>query len=144
MIIDIEKILKAKILIVGDNSVSILSIEKLLRVSGYFNIRTSTDLREILQLFKDYQPDLILLDLQMPKFNGYQVIEQLNKVKEDEYLSLIVITANNDQVTRLKALTMGAKDFISKPFDYTEVLIRVRTMLELHCLHNEINEFNKM
>ncbi|TGE39031.1 response regulator [Desulfosporosinus fructosivorans] len=133
-----------KILIIEDNQANISMIEKLLRSSGYFNIMSTSDFGETLKVFKEYKPDLILLDLQMTNIDGFKVIEQLNEVKEDEYLSLVVITANNEQANRLRALTMGAKDFIAKPFDYTEVLMRIRITLEVRFLHAEIKENKRL
>lgn len=139
----IEAILNAKLLIVDDNPSNLLLLEKLLKISGYCNIITTNDSREAASLYLAHKPDLLLLDFRMPHLDGFQVLEQLNQIKEDDYLPVVMITAQNDQEHRLKALEMGAKDFIGKPFDHAEVLMRIKNMLEIRLLHNEAREHNR-
>jgi putative two-component system response regulator len=143
MKINTDSISRARILIVDDNSVNILLLEKLLKMSGYSNIMSTTDSRETLSLYREHYPDLILMDLRMPYLDGFEVMEQLNAVKEDDFLPIIAITAYNDQEHKLKALTLGAKDFIGKPFDYAEVLMRIKNILEIRLLNNEIKQNNR-
>lgn len=140
IVINLEEFLHAKILIVDDNLANILLLEKLLQKFGYAKIKKTTDSRETLKLYLSYQPDLLLLDLKMPNLDGFQVLEQLSQVKGDDYLSVVAITAQDDQEYRLRALKMGAKDFITKPFDHAEILIRIRNMLEMRLLHKKVKE----
>lgn len=136
---------KSKILIVDDSPTNVLLLEKLLRINHYENFRSLTDSRKVLKTYISYRPDLILLDLRMPFLDGFQVLEQLRAMadKDDtEYISVIVITAQNDQDTRLRALELGAKDYIEKPFNHTEVIMRIRNLLEIRLLHNQIKENN--
>lgn len=139
----LDRIPNALILIVDDNPVNVLLLERMLRVSGFKNIKTCTDSREVLSLYQIIKPDLLLLDLRMPHMDGYEVLELLNEVKQDDYLSVIVITAQDDKEHRLKALQLGAKDFIGKPFDHSEVLMRIRNLLEIRLLHKEVREYNR-
>lgn len=133
---------QSKILIVDDNPSNVLLLEKMLNIYGYNNIKTLTDSRDVIELYIGYQPDILLLDLKMPYFDGFQILEQLNKIKEDDYLPVIIITAQNDKENCIKALKLGAKDFIGKPFDAAEVMMRIRNMLEIRLLHNEIQKNN--
>jgi putative two-component system response regulator len=139
----IECKLSPRLLIVDDNYSNVLLLEKMLKIHGYENIKTSTDSREVLNLYKTYRPDLILLDLRMPYLDGFQVMDQLNSVKEDDYLPVIMISAENDKEYRLKALESGAKDFITKPFDHAEVIMRIRNMIQIRMLHNEVKNHNR-
>ncbi|RYD01921.1 hypothetical protein N752_27745 [Desulforamulus aquiferis] len=135
-----DNILNASILIVDDNPSNILLLQRLLTISGYRNIKSTTKSIEVLDLYKTYQPDLLLMDLRMPPPDGFEIIEQLNRIKGDDYLPVIIITAQNDQECRLKALKIGAKDFIAKPFDHAEILMRIKNMLEMRLLHKEVRD----
>lgn len=141
--INSESLLKAKILIVDDNAANISLLEKLLKMSGYRNIISTTDPRQTVPIYIEFEPDLLLLDLRMPNLNGFQVMEQLNEINRQDFFPIITITAQDDQEHRLKALSLGAKDFIAKPFDYAEVLMRIKNMLEIRILHNEARENNR-
>jgi len=132
----------AKILIVDDHPANLLLLEKLLVISGFHNIKTTTDSRETLELYTKFKPDLLLLDFRMPYLDGFQVMEQLNSYKEDDYLPIVMITAQDDREHRLKALKTGAKDFIVKPFDHAEVIMRIRNNLEIRLLYNEVRLHN--
>lgn len=138
-----DKQRKPRILIVDDNSTNILVLEKMLKIYGYDDIKTLTDSREVVETYISYSPDILLLDLKMPYLDGFQVLEQLNRVKMDDYIPVIVITAQSDKESRMKALKMGAKDFIVKPFDSAEIMMRIANMLEIRMLHNKVLENNK-
>ncbi|NLI91615.1 MAG: response regulator [Peptococcaceae bacterium] len=138
-----EDIFNAKILIVDDHQANILLLAKLLKVSGYRNMKTITDSRETVRYYLEYQPDLILLDYKMPYLDGFQVLELLNEVKGEDYLSVVIVTAQNDLEHRILGLEKGAKDFISKPFDHAEVLNRIHNMLEIRLLHNQVKRQNQ-
>jgi len=130
-------------LIIDDNYANILLLKKLLNISNYFNIIATTFPTEALDLCREEKPDLMLLDLRMPVMDGFQVLEQLRKENLDEFLPVLVITAQNDQDNCIKAFNLGAKDFIGKPFDQAEVLMRIRNMLEIRLLHKEMKEHNR-
>jgi len=134
----------SKILIVDDMASNVFLLEQLLIINGFSNIVKLTDSREVLNTFIAIKPDLVLLDLKMPHLDGFEILEQLNAISADDYLSVIVITAQSDKENRLKALQMGAKDFIGKPFDHAEVIMRVTNMLEIRMLHNAAKESNRL
>jgi adenylate cyclase len=129
-------ILNGKILIVDDLEANIILLERMLRGAGYTAIETSSDPNRVSELHIKNRYDLILLDLQMPGMDGFQVMEQLKQIETDGYLPVLVITAQPEK--KLRALQAGAKDFISKPFETAEVLARVRNMLEVRLLHREM------
>ncbi|WP_354685701.1 adenylate/guanylate cyclase domain-containing protein [Cupriavidus necator] len=133
--ISLNEILAAKILIVDDLEANVLLLEHMLRGAGYLCIASTTDARAVCELHSQNHYDLILLDLQMPGMDGFQVMEALAEVEADSYLPVIVVTANPNH--KLRALRAGAKDFVSKPFELPEVLMRVRNMLEVRLLHKE-------
>jgi adenylate cyclase len=128
-------ILKGKILIVDDLEANVNLLERMLRSAGYVSITSTMDPRAVCELHRIIRYDLILLDLQMPEMDGFEVMEGLKKIETDGYLPVLVITAQPDH--KLRALKSGAKDFISKPFDLAEVLVRVHNMLEVRLLHLE-------
>ncbi|MHB8654068.1 MAG: adenylate/guanylate cyclase domain-containing protein [Terriglobia bacterium] len=128
-------ILHSKILIVDDQEINIILLEQMLRGAGYASITTTTDPSEVCALHLKNHFELILLDLQMPGVDGFQVMEGLKEIEMGGYLPVLVITAQPDH--KLRALKNGAKDFISKPFDLAEVLIRVYNMVEVRLLHLE-------
>ncbi len=129
------EILNGKILIVDDLAPNVALLEQMLRRAGYVNITTTTDSSAVCELHLVHHYDLILLDLMMPGMDGFQVMENLKEIEQGSYLPVLVITAQPDQ--KLRALKAGAKDFVSKPFDLGEVLIRVHNMLEVRLLHQE-------
>jgi CheY-like chemotaxis protein len=128
-------ILKASILIVDDQEASVSLLEQMLRGAGYVSIASTRDPHEVCELHRKNRYDLILLDLQMPGLDGFQVMEGMKEIETGSYLPVLVITAQPDH--KLRALKAGAKDFVSKPFDLAEVLIRVYNMLEVRLLHLE-------
>src|ERR1039458_2681440 len=107
----------------------------MLRGAGYDSIASTRNPREVAELHKKNRYDLILLDLQMPGRDGFEVMESLKKIESGGYLPVLVITAQPNH--KLRALKAGAKDFVSKPFDLAEVLARVNNMLEIRLLHME-------
>ena len=136
-----SEILNASILIVDDQESNILLLKETLNDTGYKNITTTMDPREVFSLHTAHHYDLILLDLQMPEMDGFEVMEQLKKIGTDPYLPVLVITAQPDH--KLRALAAGAKDFIAKPFDLVEVQTRIHNMLEVRLLHNKLDNYNK-
>ena len=132
----------AKVLIVDDQEVNILLLDRMLRSAGYDSIRSTMNSSEVCELHRKNRYDLILLDLQMPGMDGFQVMEGLKEIEPDGYLPVLVITAQPDH--KLRALQIGAKDFISKPFELAEVFARVYNMLEVRLLQNELRNYNNV
>ncbi|HEV8382111.1 MAG TPA: adenylate/guanylate cyclase domain-containing protein, partial [Gemmatimonadales bacterium] len=138
--LEASEILKAKILIVDDLPANVLLLERMLSGAGYASVTSTLDPHAVHGLHEKNRYDLIVLDLQMPGMDGFQVMEGLKDLEQDGYLPVLVITAQPDH--KLRALRAGAKDFISKPFDVAEVLTRVHNMLEVRLLHVEIRRKN--
>jgi serine phosphatase RsbU (regulator of sigma subunit) len=135
-------ILNAKVLIVDDQKANVLLLERMLRMAGYVSIESTTDPNEVCELHRKNRYALILLDLQMPGTDGFQVMEGLKEIEEDGYLPVLVITAQPDH--KLRALQAGAKDFVSKPFDLAELRARVHNILEVRLLHLETKNYSKV
>src|ERR1043166_574936 len=133
-------ILNASGLIVDDKEANVLLLEQLLRGAGYARIASTMDPRAVCALHRDNHYDLILLDLQMPGMDGFAVMEDLKAIEPDGYIPVLAITAQPDHKRR--ALEAGAKDFVSKPFDLAEVLLRVHNLLEVRLLYRQIEEDN--
>ncbi|GLH73409.1 hypothetical protein GETHLI_19110 [Geothrix limicola] len=134
-------ILLGKILIVDDQEANVALLEQMLRGAGYTNVSMTRDSARVCELHLIHHYDLILLDLQMPGMDGFQVMENLKQVETEGYLPVLVITAQPGH--KVRALKAGAKDFISKPLDLAEVLIRVHNMLEVRLLHMETKQLYK-
>ena len=117
-------ILNASILIVDDEEPNVLLLERTLRGAGYTSIAFTMNPHKVCELYRKNRYDLILLDIQMPGMDGFQVMEGLKEIETDDYLPVLVITAQPGQ--KLRALQAGAKDFISKPFDLAEVRARLQ------------------
>jgi len=122
-----------KILIVDDEPANVLLLEMMLRRAGYKAVTSTMDSSQVCDLHRANHYDLILLDLQMPGLDGFQVMEGLKAFESDGYLPVLVIAAQSGH--ELRALNAGARDFISKPFSLAEVLVRVRNQLEVRLLH---------
>ncbi|RZA09859.1 MAG: response regulator [Moraxellaceae bacterium] len=133
-------ILNASILIVDDQVVNVQLLEQLLSESGYTNLSATMNPKDVCALHQKYNFDLILLDIQMPEMDGFQVMECLKAEGLDSYLPVIVLTAQPNH--KLTALKSGAKDFISKPFDIIEVKTRIHNMLEVRLLHKKLAQYN--
>lgn len=127
------EILNASILIVDDLDAHVQLLEQKLTSAGYTSVTSTMNPGEVCELHRKHHYDLILLDLQMPGMDGFQVMESLKEIEADSYLPVLVITTEPNH--KLRALTAGAQDFISKPFDLDEVLMRVHNMLEVRLLH---------
>lgn len=134
-------ILAARILIVDDQESNVSLLERLLSESGYTEVASTMKPEEVCALHRKHAYDLILLDLQMPGMDGFQVIEALKANLADGYLPVLVITAQPGH--KLRALQSGARDFISKPFDLVEVRTRIRNMLEVRLLYKKLENYSK-
>ncbi|SEO72073.1 response regulator [Nitrosovibrio sp. Nv6] len=134
-------ILNAKILIVDDQEANVRLLEQMLSDAGYTRIASTMNPRDVSGLYRRNQYDLILLDLQMPGMDGFQVLEALKEIAPEDYLPVLVITAQPGH--KLRALQAGAKDFVSKPFDLIEVQTRIHNMLEVRLLYKQLENYNK-
>src|SRR5579872_3037001 len=128
-------ILNASILVVDDKQANVLLLERMLRSAGYTSVASTMIPHQVCELHRQNRYSLILLDLQMPGMDGFQVIEALKQIETETYLPVLVITAQPDH--KLRALQAGARDFVSKPLDLAEVLMRVHNMLEVRLLNRE-------
>jgi two-component system cell cycle response regulator len=135
-------ILHGKVLIVDDQRVNVLLLERILSGAGYVSVTSTMNPCEVCELHSRNRYDLILLDLVMPGTDGFQIMEGLKEIETDGYLPVLAVTA--DPAHKLRALQCGAKDFISKPFDLAEVLMRVHNMLEVRLLHEAARNHGKM
>jgi CheY-like chemotaxis protein len=136
------EILKANILIVDDQKSNVDLLEQLLQEAGYINVASTTNSLEVGALHRKGSYDLILLDLQMPGMDGFQLMEALKTNTTESYLPVIAITAQPGH--KVRALQCGAKDFVSKPFDVIEVRTRIYNMLEVRLLYNKIKNYNEL
>jgi|WetSurMetagenome_2_1015567.scaffolds.fasta_scaffold18602_2 two-component system, cell cycle response regulator len=135
-------ILDAAILIVDDQEASVRLLEQMLCRAGYTRVTSTMDPYAVCAMHRDKSYDLILLDLLMPGMDGFQVMEGLKAIETDGYLPVLVITTQPGH--KLRALQAGAKDFISKPFNLAEALMRVHNMLEVRLLHEAARNYGRM
>jgi len=142
MMVSAPDILNASILIVDDQKSNVSLLEQLLSETGYARVVSTMDPHEVCELHRKNRYDLILLDLQMPGMDGFQVMEGLKAIETDGYLPVLVITAQPGH--KLRALQAGAKDFIGKPFDLAEVQMRIHNMLEVRLLYKKLDSYNKV
>ena len=131
----------AKILIVEDNQENIDLLHFFLKPQGY-ELITVMDGEKALEMVAKDIPDIILLDIMLPKVDGFQVCERLKKDEKTKYIPIIMITALKDMKDKLKALEMGADDFITKPFENVELLARVKSLLRIKSYHDELEQKN--
>ena len=136
------EILNANVLIVDDQQSNVQLLEEILGDAGYTRVSSTMDAHVVAALHREHRYDLILLDLKMPGMDGFQVMEALKAIEPESYIPVLVITAEPGH--KLRALLAGAKDFISKPFDVTEVKTRIHNMLEVRLLHRKLDDYNKL
>jgi len=141
MMLNAADILNASILIVDDQKANVQLIEQLLGEAGYTRVTSTMRSQEVCARHRQNNYDLILLDLQMPGMDGFQVMESLKTDDADSYLPVIVLTAQPGH--KLRALQAGAKDFISKPLDLVEVKTRIHNMLEVRLLYKRLEGYNR-
>jgi two-component system sensor histidine kinase/response regulator len=136
---------KANILIVDDQEANIDVLEGFLEMQGYLHIKTTTDPRQVVTLLETFQPDVILLDLSMPYMNGFEVMEELKKILPDHILlPILVLTADITSEAKIRALSGGASDFLTKPFDLLEVGLRIKNLLYSSYLQQQLQNQNKI
>ena len=138
-----EKLSAARIVIVDDEPANVRLLERILQHAGYTDLTSTTDPREALALCKETEPDLILLDLHMPHVDGFGVMAELRPLIVDgNYLPVLILTADITPEAKQRALSGGAKDFLTKPFDPPEVLLRIKNLLDTRLLHLQLQNQN--
>ena len=130
----------ARVLVVDDQEANVSLLVRLLRGAAYSSIGSTTDPRKVYGLHRKNPYDLILLDVEMPGMDGFQVMDGLREIETGSYLPVLMITAEPEH--KLRALREGAKDFVSKPINSAEVLMRVFNLLEVRLLYQQLNEKN--
>ncbi len=141
-IVDNQEILKKRILAIDDEEANVLLLANVLEREGYTDIHCITDPEKALDSYIVLSPDLVLLDLMMPKIDGFQLLEAFSRHdKPDEFRPVLVLTADTTLQTRRRALALGAKDFVSKPFDVIEVALRISNLLETRILYERLKQF---
>jgi len=132
--VDQDALLKSRILIVDDKPANIALLDVILQGAGYTNVQSVSDPRLVRELHLKWRFDIILLDIRMPHMSGFDVMKELWEINEDDYLPVLVLSAQSDNDTRDRALEMGARDFVTKPFERVEVLNRIKNILEVRHL----------
>jgi putative two-component system response regulator len=134
----------ARILVVDDQEPNVRVLERMLAREGYKNVRSTQDPTEVVPLFREFEPDLMLLDLHMPNWEGLQILEELQgMVPAERFPPVLMLTGDLTQPARNAALRFGAKEFVTKPFDVTEVLLRIHNLLERRSLQLEVDRLRK-
>jgi DNA-binding response OmpR family regulator len=128
---------------VDDERSMVRLLEQLLAHAGYKNLRGTIEPREVLQLCDELQPDLIMLDLRMPHVDGIEVLRQLKRRRAETYLPVLVLTADVTRESKRASLEAGASDFVTKPFEQTELLLRVRNLIDMRFLHRDLRRQNE-
>lgn len=137
----LDTLLQAKILIVDDDINNVRLLQDILRVNGFTDVKGTDDPRGVISLFIEYDPDLVILDLNMPHVNGFELLNMMQPlVEEMDYLPVLVVTAEHSYDARRQALTNGASDFLTKPFLADEVYVRITNMLRLRHRTNFLKE----
>jgi putative two-component system response regulator len=136
---DLSQFAKMKILIIDDGPANVALLEALLAESGYSRIASVTDSSTALDVCASFDPDLILLDLMMPPPDGFTILESLRSETGRTFLPIIILTADVNDETRRRALRAGATDFLLKPFDHLEVILRIANVLETRRLHLQLD-----
>ena len=134
----------ARLLIIDDEDANIEILERILTRAGFTRIVTSNDSRQATALYVEHRPDLILLDLHMPHMDGLEVMDQLNEIAEASYLPILILSGDLTPEARRDALSRGAKDFVNKPFQQDELLLRIKTLLETRFLYIQIQSQNQL
>ncbi|MDH5217635.1 MAG: response regulator, partial [Gammaproteobacteria bacterium] len=141
-----QTIKSASILVVDDQPANVKLLQKSLELDGYRDISVTTIPAEGVEMFREKRHDLVLLDLNMPEIDGFKVMEIMREIidEDEDFLPVIVLTAQTDRDSRLRALELGARDYLTKPFDRIELGTRIRNMLEVRLMHKQIRDQNRL
>src|SRR5687768_5536577 len=133
----------SRILLVDDLIANVSLLENILNRLAYKQIRNLTDPLQVAAVVEEWKPDIIVLDLAMPNLNGFKVMEQLrNQISKEDWIPILVLTADTDPGTKRKALAAGATEFLAKPFDSSEIVLRIRNLLLMRILRAELQNQN--
>lgn len=134
-----EDLLASRLLLVDDQPANLRLLEELLAREGFVNVVSTTEPQRVLDLYVAFDPDLVLLDLMMPGMDGYAVLDQLARRRAlYDFRPILVLTADATSEAKRRALSLGAKDFLTKPFDAIEVMLRVWNLLETRALYKRL------
>ena len=140
-LIERHEILERRVLAIDDEEANVMLLRSLLEREGYTDVHCLTQSLEAMDSYIDLQPDLVLLDLMMPEVDGFQLLEAFGRHDNaDEFRPVLVLTADTTTQARRRALALGAKDFVSKPFDVVEVALRIANLLETRILYQRLRE----
>jgi PleD family two-component response regulator len=140
--VDTAALRAARILIVDDEEANVVLLEQMLSREGYVNVASTTDSSQVVGLCLAAPPDLVLLDLVMPSPDGFEVMEELRGAVKQSWFPILVLTADASQETKQRALAGGAKDFLTKPLERIEVLLRIENLIEVRLLQRKLEEQN--
>ena len=134
----------AKILIIDDEEADIRVLEWAFQMVEFPNVRSVTDSKQAMAVFNQFQPDIVLLDLNMPEPDGFAILKELRATAPtDDFLPVLVLTGQNTAEARRQAMATGANDFLGKPVDYTEVMLRMKNLLQTRFLHQRARGLQK-
>jgi PleD family two-component response regulator len=136
---DAAQYARMRILIVDDEPANVALLEDMLAEAGYTRVESVTDSRTALETCRTFEPDLVLLDLMMPHVDGFTILDALRSAPAELFLPIIVLTADVNEQSKRRALFGGATDFLLKPFDHLEVLLRIDNQLEMRRLHRQLD-----
>jgi putative two-component system response regulator len=142
--LDKGKLKSARVLIVDDQEQNVILLEHMLKQDGYTNLTSTTDSSQVAGICARVTPDLVLLDLHMPHPDGFEVMEQLGADRDQAWFHVLVLTADITSEAKERALSRGASDFVSKPFDRAEVLLRIRNLLKVQFLELDLRRSNQL
>ncbi|MFL5480993.1 MAG: HD domain-containing phosphohydrolase [Gemmatimonadaceae bacterium] len=132
----------AKILVIDDQEQNIKLLTRILEKDGYEHVRSTTNAGEALSIYSEFNPDLVLLDLHMREKDGFEVLQEIVSHNRNSHVPVLMITADASSDVKRRALALGAKDFVGKPFDSGEVLLRIRNLLETQFLYQRLRDQN--
>lgn len=135
---------RSGILVVDDQPANVKLLVRILKANGFDNVISTQEPRDVEKLLAEHEIDALLLDIRMPHMDGFQVLEQTRKNPLTEHLPVLILTAQTDSETRIKALDLGANDFLTKPFDQLEVMLRLRNILTIRLLQQDTLNFNEI
>jgi putative two-component system response regulator len=130
---------RMKILVIDDEPANVALLEDMLAEGGYTRVQSVTDSRLAVETCETFEPDLVLLDLMMPHVDGFAILESLRAAAGESFFPIIILTADANESTKLRVLRAGATDFLLKPFDQLEVLLRMTNLLETRRLHLQLD-----
>ena len=141
-LVDPAEVTSRRILAIDDEEANVLLLRSVLEREGYSDIHTLTDPTKAMRAYIDLEPDIVLLDLMMPEVDGFELLEAFSRHdRPEEFRPVLVLTADTTVQARRRALSLGAKDFVAKPFDVIEVALRIGNLLETRILYERIRQY---